>query len=161
VQGVILGMCVDTDDQPVECDGIDKSVHILARFTGVGPAQLDNVIDAGTTFVLVFVRGQDGESLKDIFLMDTPYSASVRRQVAHTHGENAQGKVVSRAVDIVCIGDGEVAHKGKSSRLYRPRDGGASTIQVEAAAAARGVRCCAKNCNRWPARQGAPCRLGA
>jgi hypothetical protein len=36
-QGVILGMCVGTDDQPAECDGIDKSVQILARFTGVGP----------------------------------------------------------------------------------------------------------------------------
>jgi hypothetical protein len=73
-QSVILRMCVGTDDQPVECDGIDKSVHILARFTGVGPEQLDNIIDAGTTFILVFLRGQDGESLTDIFLMDTPYS---------------------------------------------------------------------------------------
>jgi hypothetical protein len=67
-------MCVGTHDQPVECDGIDKSVNILARFAGVGPEQLDNIVDAGTTFVLVFVLGKYSESLTDIFLMDAPYS---------------------------------------------------------------------------------------
>ena len=57
-QGVILRMFVGNDDQPVECDGIDKSIYILARFTGVGPEQLDNIIDAGPPSFWYFCVGK-------------------------------------------------------------------------------------------------------
>lgn len=73
-KSIVLRMCVGTDDQPVECNRIDKSVDVLTGFTGVGPEQLNNFVYAGTTFVLVFARRHYGERLTDILLMDAPYS---------------------------------------------------------------------------------------
>ena len=71
-QGVILGMGVRADNQPVVSNRVEESAHVFGGVAGVGSQEFDNIVDTRSAFILIPACRGNGKRLADIFLMDAP-----------------------------------------------------------------------------------------
>ena len=70
-QGVILAVSIRNPNQPATSNRVPDCVHVF-RVGRIGPEQRNEVVNAGTAFVLVFAVRRNAESLAHVLLMKAP-----------------------------------------------------------------------------------------